>query len=81
MMPSRKVNEKRKETAVVKLTGLAESCIDAENEATKKRHRMYAGMLKAFNAGMTYEEIAGIVGLSKIRVSQVLAEQRELQGA
>lgn len=72
----RNVNEGRKELAREKLTGLSDDRVRAEEVATRKRHRMYAGMLKAFNAGLSYDDIAAIVGLSAIRVSQVLAEQR-----
>lgn len=76
-MPKRIVtNIKRKEVAVEKLTAMSDARKEAESLADRKRHVMFAGMLKAFDAGMTYEEIADITGLSKIRVSQILAEQR-----
>ena len=76
-MPKRIVtNIKRKEVAVEKLTAMSEARKAAEEVAERKRHVMFAGMLKAFDAGMTYDEIASICDLSKIRVSQVLAEQR-----
>lgn len=76
-MPKRIVtNIKRKEVAVEKLTALSDGRKQAEENAERKRHIMFAGMLKAFDAGMTYDEIADVTGLSKIRVSQVLAEQR-----
>lgn len=72
----RGANEGRKEMTREKLTELSDARVRAEEVATNKRHRMYAGMLKAFNAGLSYDDIAEIVGLSAIRVSQVLAEQR-----
>ena len=76
-MPKRIVtNIKRKEVAVEKLTALSDGRKQAEEVAERKRHTMFAGMLKAYDAGMTYEEIAEVTGLSKIRVSQVLSEQR-----
>lgn len=75
-MPSRKVNPARKEKAVEKLTSLVEKWDAAEEAVVEARHKAYAGCLKAFNAGMTYEEIAEVTQLSKIRVSQVLQEQR-----
>lgn len=76
-MPKRIVtNIKRKEVAVEKLTAMSDARTAAEEVAERKRHVMFAGMLKAFDAGMTYDEIADICKLSKIRVSQVLAEQR-----
>lgn len=73
---ARTTNAKRTDTARTKLTEWANDSIEADAMATKKRHRMYAGMLKAFNAGLTYNEIAEITKLSSIRVSQVLAEYR-----
>lgn len=76
-MPPRKVtNTRRRDTAYEKLTDLSDERNRAEEQADKKRHKMYSGMLKAFNAGLTYDEIAEITQLSKIRVSQVLADQR-----
>ena len=75
-MPPRKTNEKRRDVAKEKLTGLVEAWDAAEDVVVAKRHKAYAGMLKAFNAGLTYAEIAEISGLSHIRVSQILAEQR-----
>lgn len=67
----------RREIAEEKLGELADIRIDLEERAERARHRMYAGMLRAHKAGMTYDDIAGVTGLSKIRVSQVLAEQRD----
>lgn len=77
MARNRKVTDSQKETAVAKLTEQVQKADAAETTATKERHRKFAFMLKAFNGGLTYDEIAEITGLSKIRVSQVLAEQRE----
>lgn len=75
-----KVNETRKAKAVTGLTGMAEKSHKADKLAKTAKHKMFAGMLRAYNAGLTYDEIAEITKLSKIRVSQVLAEQRELAG-
>lgn len=75
-MPRTVQNPRRRETAIVKLTELAERSDKSAATAEKDRHRKFAGMLKAYNAGLTYDEISEITGLSKIRVSQVLAEQR-----
>lgn len=66
----------RREIATERLTGLATTANADEERATKSRHRMYAGMLKAHRAGLTYEEIAAITGKSRIRVSQILSAQR-----
>lgn len=77
---SRTTSSKKTETARVKLTEWAEESSAADKAATRLRHRMYAGMLKGFNAGLTYNEIAEITGLSSIRVSQVLAEYRSKNG-
>lgn len=74
-----KINPDRKAKAVAGLTKMAGESHKADKAAKVRKHRMFAGMLKAFNAGLTYEEIAEITKLSKIRVSQVLAEQRELR--
>lgn len=74
--PTRNVTEARRSTAVEKLTAMAEKNEQSAEAARRDLHRMYAGMLKAFDSGLTYDEISEIVGLSKIRVSQVLAEQR-----
>lgn len=46
---------------------------DAAEEAQVK---LYAAMLDAYDQGLTYQEIAGAVGLSRIRVCQVLKEER-----
>lgn len=73
---SRTTSAKKTDMARTKLTEWAEASDKADKDATRLRHRMYAGMLKAFNAGLTYNEIAEITGLSSIRVSQVLAEYR-----
>lgn len=71
--------EARRELATAKLTELVEARTTAERMAEKKRHATFAGMLKAFDMGLKYEEIAEIVGCSKIRVSQILQEQRQLK--
>lgn len=77
-MPKRIVtNPNRAETARVKLTEVTEQSAASDERASRDRQRKFAGVLRAYNAGLTYEEIADITGLSKIRVSQVLAEQRE----
>lgn len=81
-MPKRVVkNVARAETAREKLSGLTEKADASQEVADRDRQRKFAGMLRAFDAGLTYEEIAEITGLSKIRVSQVLAEQREKKQA
>lgn len=75
-MPRKVVNTRRKDTAVTKLTEISQRSDKSAAVAERDRHRKFAGMLKAFNAGMTYDEIADVTGLSKIRVSQILQEQR-----
>lgn len=75
-MPRKVVNTRRKDVAVEKLTALAKKSDRSDVIATKDRHRKFSGMLKAFNAGLTYDEISEITKLSKIRVSQILQEQR-----
>lgn len=80
-MPRAKMDPKKKEKVIATLTSRVTDWDDAEEKATEARHRGYATMLKAYNAGLTYDEIADITGLSKIRVSQVLAEQRGANGA
>lgn len=74
-----KINPTRKAKATEGLGKMADESHKADKLAKNRKHRMFAGMLKAYNAGLTYEEIADITKLSKIRVSQVLAEQREAQ--
>lgn len=76
MPQTRKTTPARKAKAVEKLSELVDARDKAEKLADRARHRMYRGVLKSFDAGLTYAEIAEITGLSKIRVSQVLAEQR-----
>jgi hypothetical protein len=70
---------KKVEVATEKLTGLSDARKASEATAQRDRHRMYAGMLRAYGMGLTYDDIAEITGMSKIRVSQVLAEQRALK--
>lgn len=78
-VPSTARAASRRDVAIDRLTAIAEdrtAKLAAERKATA---RMYAGMLKAHTAGLTYDEIATITGLSRIRVSQVLSEQRAAQ--
>lgn len=49
-----------------------------EAEAIRRRRKEYRDALKAFNMGLTYEEIAETIELSPIRVSQILKEQRAM---
>jgi len=69
----------RKETARQRLTELSAVRSRDEARAERSRRKFFKGMLKAFNAGLTYREIADISGLSEIRVSQILRQVREEQ--
>lgn len=54
-----------------------DSLLDAAEAA---RDRWEASCLDAYNNGLTYEEIAAVSQRSRIRISQVLAAERERRG-
>lgn len=68
----------RKEKAIERLSLAAESRNQAEARAAKRRAKLFRLMHREQSAGnLTYREISEIVGLSEIRVAQILREERE----
>lgn len=67
----------RKEQARADLVDATAQRKAAEDRAVKKRQKQFRKCLKAAEAGLTYREIHDITGLSEIRVSQILRDERE----
>ena len=71
----------KKDRAREKLTALCRESDRDEVKAVRSRHRKFAFMPKANDAGVTYRELAEISGLSEIRVAQILRAEREKAAA
>lgn len=67
----------RKEIARRKLKERTSARDKARDQANKRQQALYTGCLKAYNMGLTYREIASITGLTEIRISQILRQERE----
>ncbi len=80
-MATRTINVNRRDKAVDRLKVLATERDKAEAVALSSRKKLFTGVLKAFNAGMKYRELADITGMSVVRISQILVEQREKESA
>ena len=73
------VTPARKSKAEEKLAALAKARNQAELDAVKKRRTLFKGMLRAFDAGVTYDELSNITGLTTVRVAQILRDERKEQ--
>jgi hypothetical protein len=74
------IPENRKAVARVKLAELAAASKAADEDARLKKQKLFTGIYKAFNAGLGYVEMGQIVGVSTVRVGQILQQTRDQNG-
>lgn len=70
----------KKAILMQRLVAKARRRLDILAKAEGAADDLYAFMLKCQEEGLPYNEIGECVGLSRIRVAQVLREQRERAG-
>jgi len=77
MPQSASAKDRRLDAARAKLTQVTAERQDADRKADRLRHKQFRYILKSHQAGLTYREIASVVGLTEIRIAQILRAQRE----
>lgn len=69
--------QRKRDIAREKLTQVTTERHNAERRAESLRRKQFRYILKSHEAGLTYREIAEVVGLTEIRIAQILRAERE----